>query len=101
MARERNSESTFVYLEPLSEESDIRLNRNEMYINDDKVNQYVLQNNRLNNVTLSNQFPINQETKIDTNNLSNTQCAINIKIIFLYVEDMKIQLQLFRFQLSL
>lgn len=43
MASEINSRSTLVYPEPLSKESDMRLNRSEMYSNHEKVNQYGLQ----------------------------------------------------------
>lgn len=43
MASESNSGSTLVYPKPSSKESDMRLNCNETYINDEKVNQYVLQ----------------------------------------------------------
>lgn len=40
-----NSGSTFVYLEPLLEETYMCINRNKTYNNDEKVNQYILQNN--------------------------------------------------------
>lgn len=41
MERESNFGSALVYPESLSEESNMRLNLNKMYINDKKVNQYV------------------------------------------------------------
>lgn len=44
MASGSKSEPILVYPEPLSEESDMCLNRNETYTNDEKVNQYILQN---------------------------------------------------------
>lgn len=58
MASESNFGLTLVYPKSLSEESNMRLNRNETYISDEKVNQYVLQNNRLKNVIFCNQFPM-------------------------------------------
>lgn len=44
MAIGSNSVSTLFYHGPLSEKSNMRSNRNKTYTNDDKVNQYVLQN---------------------------------------------------------
>lgn len=44
-----NSGSTFVYLEPLLEETYMCINRNKTYNNDEKVNQYILQNNHTKN----------------------------------------------------
>lgn len=44
MANGSNSGSTLVYPEQLWEESNICLNCKETYTNDEKVNQYVLQN---------------------------------------------------------
>lgn len=55
MASGRNSGSTLVYPEPLSEESNMCLNRNETYTNDEKVNQYFLQNTfKLNHTMIIN-----------------------------------------------
>lgn len=45
MASENNYGSTLVYPELLSEESNIRIIRNKIYNNDEKINQYILQNN--------------------------------------------------------
>ena len=43
MESRSNSGSTIVYPEPLSKELDMCLNSNEIYNNDEKVNQYALQ----------------------------------------------------------
>lgn len=59
MARESSFESTFVYPEMFSKESDMHISHNETYTNDEKVNQYILQNNPLTIVTLCDQFSIN------------------------------------------
>lgn len=58
MESESNSGLTLIYPKPLSEESDRRISGNKIYNNDEKVNQYVLQNNLLNNVTHCNRFSI-------------------------------------------
>lgn len=58
MASENNSGPTLVYPKPLLKESNMCINLNKTYNNDDKVNQYILQNNCLKNVTVCNQFPM-------------------------------------------
>lgn len=64
MASGTNFRSTLIYAEPLSEESNMHINRNKTYTNDKKVNQYVLQNSCLNNVTLCNNFQLNRIQKL-------------------------------------
>lgn len=43
MASESNSGSTLIYPEPLSKKSDMRINRNKTYYNDEKNYQCIFQ----------------------------------------------------------